>query len=294
VALAAVAATAVGVAAFLWSGQSFQALDALVVSVAGLLSGGVLWSVVHAAVRQAASSREPSLACGGVSARDVRPGRDLRQTRWLRASLAGTMVITGAWGAWPMIDRFRIDAVAPDQLTVLRVDVPQAITLTPSRRDARAALGLDEHPAWDRAVVASVRIREATVPVFGVPTSLATALGLETMPTDMAKAWPTRWPRWLGVPAPSQLQSVNPRDAEALVTTMGAVPAAAAMLPPGLLVTDPTFSRAFPLHEGRRYWYIVASAADVDAIAAALRQRLSVHGVVTRAPRAMPEGWRVR
>jgi hypothetical protein len=294
VVLATVAATAIGAAGLLESGRPIHTIDVLVVSLAAMLSGGVLWLVVLAEAQRAGSSGELPLAFGVPNARDARRGRDTRRARWLRAGLAGAMVVTGAWGAWPTTARVRTDAIAPDQLVVLRVEVPRAMALTPSGRDARAALGLDEHPAWDRAVVAPILIRDASVPVFGVPTSLATALGLEAMPTDGVGAWPTRWARWLGVSAPSQPQSLDPRDAEALVATTGAVPEAAAVLPPGLLVTEATFVRAFPLHEGPRAWCIVAPRADADTIAAALRERLGVHGVVIRPPQALPEGWRVR
>ena len=294
VALASVAATAIGAAARLWAARTLDGLDALVLAAAAVLSGSVLWLVVRAEARLAATSGEPPLAFGVAHARDNRRDRHTRIARGLRAGVVGALVVTCAWAVWPLTRGVRSESIAADRPVLLRVDVPRAVVLTPSSRDARAALGLDEHPAWERAMVASVRIREASVPVFSVPASLATALDLNELPAEAVRAWPTRWRRLLGMPAPAQPRSLDPRDAEALVATAGSVPAAAAVLPPGLLVTEATFARAFPLHEGPRYWCIVAPRADADTIAAALRDRLGAHGVVTRPPQALPEGWRVR
>ena len=294
VVLSSVVAACVGAGALAWTGTLSTRVDVGVVAAAAGLTAGLLWLLVRAEARQSASTGELPLPLGDLLARGRRRSGRTGITPWLRAGLAGAMFVTGVWGVWVWTAGGAAASLPPDRLVMLRVEVPRTIVLTPSTAEARAALRLDEHPAWARATVASVTIREATVPVFGVPATLATALGLDDASAEVLRVWPTRWPRLLGVAAASQPQSLDPCDAEALVATAGAVPAAAGLLPPGLLVTEATFARAFPLHEGPRYWLIAASQADAEAIETAFGNQLGIHGLVMRSRAALPEGWRVR
>ena len=292
--LSSVMAACVGAGALAWTGTLSTRVDIGLVAAATGLTAGLLWLLVRAEMRRMAITGESPLPLGDLLAHGrIRSGRT-GTTPWLRASLAGAMVAAGAWGAVVWSPEQSVVPQSPSDEVMLRVEVPSHIVLTPSTAEARAALGLDEQSVWTRATVTSVTIREGTMPVFGIPATLATALGLDDASADVMHVWPTRKPRLLGVAAASQPQSLDPRDAEALVATAGAVPAAAALLPPGLLITEATFARAFPLHEGPRYWLIAASQTDAEAIDAALRERLGPVGVVTRAHEPLPEGWRVR
>jgi hypothetical protein len=287
-------AACVGAGALAWTGTLSTRVDTGVVAAATGLTAGLLWLLVRAEMRRMAITGEPPLPLGDLLEHGrIRRGRT-GTAPWLRAGLAGAMVTAGVWGAVVWSPAQSVVPQSPSDVVMLRVEVPSHIVLKPSTAEARAALGLDEQSVWTRATVTSVIIREGTMPVFGIPATLATALGLDDVSADVMRVWPTRTPRLLGVAAASQPQSLDPRDAEAKVANAGAVPAAAALLPPGLLVTEATFARAFPLHEGPRYWLIATAQTDAEAIDAALRERLGTLGVVTRAHEPLPQGWRVR
>jgi len=214
--------------------------------------------------------------------------------RWTRVTLAVALALTAAWHLRVAIAGIAAPPSTGDGPLVLRFAVPRAVVLTPSTPDARAVLGLDEQPAWARATVASVGVRDGAVPVLGLPRALATRLPLPEVSPEAPLAWPTRWPRLLGVARDGQPQSLDPRDAEAVVATAGALPPGAAVLPAGLLVDEQTFTRAFPLHEGTRYWVVVAAAPDAEAITQALVERLGLQGVRLVARHTLPAEWRVR
>jgi hypothetical protein len=285
-ALSGAVATLASGAALVAAARPLSVLDIVAVALGAALA--------TMAARHFTVSGVAPMAIGEDRADAHRPHGHGGMARWTRVTLAVALAFTAAWHLRIATTGSADQPSTGDGPLVLRFAVPRAVVLTPSTPDARAVLGLDEQPAWARATVASVTVRDGAVPVLGLPPALVTTLLLPEGSTEAPRAWPTRWPRLLGVASDDQPQSLDPRDPEAVVATAGAVPPGAAVLPAGLLVDEQTFARAFPLHEGTRYWVVVAAAPDAEAIGQALVERLGMQGVRLVARHTLPAEWRVR
>jgi hypothetical protein len=293
-ALSGVVATLASGAALLAAARPLSILDIVAVVLGAALATMVPWLALRSAASHFTVSGVAPMAIGEDRADAHRPHGRGGIVRWTRMTLAVALALTAAWHLRVATAGIDAPPSTGDGPVLLRFAVPRAVVLTPSTPDARAVLGLDEQPAWARATVASVSVRDGAVPVLGLPPALAALIPLPGAPAEAPRAWPTRWPRLLGVARDGQPQSLDPRDAEAVVATAGAVPPGAAVLPAGLLVDEQTFARAFPLNEGTRDWMVVAAAPDAEAIGQALVTRLGMHGVRLVARHTLPAEWRVR